>query len=119
MRRGHVRRSWAHLVTCGSCGTTTYAKDHLEVILEEARDWTARPKDIAGAIVALVDGEQSVPRLYDRIRKWESLGWVESSRRVDAEGDPRGPKLYRLGDVLDLARGQADAPTRPMRMTSA
>jgi hypothetical protein len=89
-------------VTCGGCGATTSARDHLEVILAEARDWVDRPKLIAGALVALLDGEQSVDRLYDRIRKWESLGWLESIRKLDEEGDETGPKRYRLGDVLDL-----------------
>lgn len=106
-------------LTCSACGTTTHASDHLPVVLDEAKDWTARPKDIAGALVALLDGETSVQRLYDRIRKWESLGWLASKRRVDAEGDPVGAKLYRLGDVHDLALGRGDAPTRRMRMTTA
>jgi ribosomal protein S27AE len=106
-------------VTCGRCGAMTHAADHLETILTEARDWVARPKDVAGALVALLDTEPSVPRLYDRIRKWESLGWVTGQRRLDSDGDPVGPKRYRLGDVLDLVLGHAEAPTRPVRMTSA
>lgn len=101
------------------CGATTHASDHLGTILAEASDWSARPKHIAEVLVALMDSEPSVPRLYDRIRKWESLGWLDSSRRTDAEGDPIGAKLYRLGDVYDLATGKADAPTRAERMTSA
>jgi hypothetical protein len=106
-------------VTCEVCGATTYARDHLSVVLNEARDWTARPKAVAEALVALMDGEPSVPRLYDRIRKWESFKWIKSTRRKDADGDPVGAKLYRLGDVYDLALGKGDAPTRAQRMTSA
>lgn len=90
-------------VTCKGCGATTYAQDHLETILSEARGWVARPLAIAEALVALLDGEPSVERLYDRIRKWNSLGWLRAIRRTDSEGDPVGPKRYRLGDVLDLA----------------
>ena len=106
-------------VTCGACGATTYARDHLEVVLEEAREWIARPKAIAATLVALMDTEPSVERLYGRIRKWESLGWLKAWRRRDSDGDPVGPKRYRLGDVFDLATGKADAPTRAMRMTGA
>ena len=107
--------SW---VTCGSCGTTTYARDHLEVILEEARWWRAGRKEIAGAVVALVDSEMSVPKLVDRIRKWDSWGWIISTRLLDADGDETGPKRYQMGAVLDLVWGVADAPTRP-KMRSA
>lgn len=89
-------------VTCGVCGTTTYARDHLEVILEESRGWVARPKRLAEAVVALVDGEMSVPRLHERIRKWEQREKLVADRQVDVEGDPTGPKRYRLGDVMDL-----------------
>ena len=99
-------------VTCGACGSTTYARDHLDVVLTEARGWVASPKELANVIVALVDNETSVPRLHDRIRKWQSLGWLESVRKLDPDGDPIGPKRYRLGDVLDLISGHADAPTR-------
>lgn len=106
-------------VTCSGCGATTYARDHLDTVLDEAADWTARPKAVAETLVALMDTEPSVPRLYDRIRKWESLGWLPATRRHDADGDPIGPKLYRLGDVFDLAVGRADAPTRAERMTTA
>src|SRR5690349_14366434 len=38
-------------VTCPSCGANTPARDHLEVILDEAADWTARPKALAEAMV--------------------------------------------------------------------
>lgn len=102
--------SW---VTCGSCGLTTYARDHLEVILDEARYWRAGRKQIAAAIVALVDTETSVPKLADRIRKWESWGWIISTRLLDADGDEVGSKRYQMGAVLDLVWGKADAPTRP------
>lgn len=106
-------------VTCRGCGATTYARDHLDAILDEARDWVARPKALAEAIVAMVDGEQSVEKLWGRIRKWESLGWIGAYRDTDRDGDVAGPKRYRLGDVLDLTLGTADAPTRPKRMTAS
>lgn len=106
-------------VTCGECGATTYARDHLDTIISEALGWVARPTRIAEAIVALVDTEPSVPRLHDRIRRWNSIGWLDSIRRVDADGDPIGPKFYRFGDVLDLVLGRVHETRGPMRMTPA
>lgn len=88
-------------VTCGGCGATTYARDHLDTILDEARVWVARPMRLAEAVVALVDTELSVPRLHKRISKWGERGRIESRRRRDADGDEIGPKMFQLGDVLD------------------
>ena len=105
-------------VVCGSCGTTTYARDHLEVILDEARYYRDGRKQIAGAIVALVDTEMSVPKLADRIRKWETWGWLMSTRLIDNDGREYGPKRYQMGPVLDLVFGVADAPTRPKRASA-
>lgn len=90
-------------VTCTACGSTTYAHDHLDIILEEARDWVARPMRLAEAIVAMVDTEQSVPRLHKRISKWGEREQIEVIREAD-----HLPKRYRLGEVLDVlfAEGQ-------------
>lgn len=101
-------------LTCGGCGATTFARDHLAAVLDEARGWTAPPKRIAEALVALLDAEDSVPRLHDRIRKWESLGLITSVRRLDADGDPVGPKRYQLGDVLD----RLDATPKPIQQVT-
>lgn len=89
-------------VTCGACGVTTYARDHLETILDEARGWEAPPMRIAEALVALLDTELSVPRLYERIKKSGQRGTIDTLRRTDAEGDEIGPKRHRLGEVLDM-----------------
>jgi hypothetical protein len=105
-------------VTCGGCGATTYARDHLEVVLDEARDWVARPKALAEAVVALVDSEVSAVKLNERIRRWSHLEWLQPIRPLDERGCPTGIKRYRFGDVLDLALGVADAPTRPKRVAS-
>ena len=94
-------------VTCRGCGTTTYARDHLDTILEEASDWVAPPKRLAEAIVAMVDGEQSVPRLLERIKKWAQRDKITAYRKTDEDGDETGPKRYRLGEVLDLVLGRA------------
>ena len=89
-------------VTCGGCGATTYARDHLDVILDEAREWVARPMRLAEAVVALVDTEMSVPRLHKRISKWGERGRIEATRGLDRDGDDVGPKRFRLGEVLDV-----------------
>lgn len=104
-------------VTCDGCGATTYARDHLPAVLEEARVWVAPPKAIASAIVALMDSEQSVIRLHDRIRQWEKRGRIEGIRRLDHDGDPTGPKRYSMGDVLDIL-GREGATRTGVRATA-
>ena len=112
-------------VTCGRCGAMTYARDHLDAILEEARDWIARPKVIAHAVVALVDTEESVPRLYDRIRKWAEKGdvkairateigpvWSEEERAFVQGERPVGHPRYRFGDILDRVLARHDTRTQ-------
>lgn len=102
-------------VTCGGCGTTTHVQAHIEIVLAEAREWVARPKALAEAVVALVDTEPSVPRMYDRIRRWakdEALepirrtvrgyAWDADARRFVVTDEQAGPARYRLGDVLAL-----------------
>jgi len=98
-------------VTCERCGATTYARDHLDTILDEARDWIAPPMRLAEAMVALVDTEMSVPRLHKRIAKWGDREHIDVVRRLDRDGDPIGPKRYRLGQVLD--RLLSEGATRP------
>jgi len=83
-------------VTCGACGATTYARDHLDTILDEARGWVARPMRLAEAAVALLDTELSVPRLHKRISKWGERGQLDVVRDHDY-----APKRYRFGEVLD------------------
>ena len=102
-------------VTCAGWGATTYARDHLDRIIEEASDWVARPKALAEAVVALVDTEQSVPRLHERIKKWGQRDRITSIRRTErghvwllaeeryAVVDQEvGYARYRLGEVFGL-----------------
>lgn len=96
-------------VTCRTCGATTHVAEHLDLVLNEARTWVARPKHLAEAIVAMVDTEPSVSKLHDRIRQWEARGHLTAVRRLDIKGRPIGAKRYRLGDILDLVH---DTPTR-------
>lgn len=97
-------------VTCSTCGATTYVHDRLPIILAEARPWVARPRQIAEAIVALIDSETDSRKMYDRIRQWASRGVLIP---VDSWGydpllgyardyDGSTARRYRLGDVLDL-----------------
>ena len=97
-------------VKCPGCGATTYARDHLDVVIREASEWVATPKRLAEALVALVDSELSVERLRDRISKWGKRGHLEAVRGLDADGDSVGPIRYRLGDVF--ARVASEGPTR-------
>ena len=98
-------------VSCGGCGAITHAPDHLETILDEARGWVAHPRRLAEAVVALVDSELSVPRLYDRIRKWSERERLIVHRYLDVDGDEVGPKRYRLGEVLDVLRSEGQTRT--------
>lgn len=115
-------------VTCGGCGATTYARDHLEVVLTEARNWLAPPKRIAEALVALLDTEASVPKLYTRIRQWAHQGDFEPVRRLhrDYEWDDVEERIvitdqavgfarYRFGDVFDRATRREPAKTKAVR----
>ena len=106
-------------LTCQGCGTSSHASDHIDTILEEASDWVAPPMRLAEALVSLIATEQSVPRLHKRISKWGETRKrkrkvdgeeveivtppkIAAVRRTDSEGDPIGPKRFRLGDVLEL-----------------
>lgn len=119
-------------LTCPRCGATTHASAHVDVILDEARDWIATPMRLAEAVVVLIDAEPSIERLHKRISKWgetrkrtvvragEEITIVtppkiQSTRRLDDDGDPVGPKRYRLGDVLD--RLKVEGPTRLVERT--
>jgi hypothetical protein len=103
-------------VTCGGCGTTTYARDHLEVIVSEAHGWVAPPRRLAEALVALVDGELSVDRLHKRIAKWGEREQIDTVRKADQDGDPIGPKRHRFGDVLGIL--YSEGATRLDKLTS-
>ena len=113
-------------VTCPACGDTTAARDHLEVIRTEAAGWVAPPKRLAEAIVALIDTEQSVPNLYDRIRQWATRErivpvvqmargyvWDEATGKMVVGDVQVGRARYRLGDVLEVLYN--DSTTRRTR----
>lgn len=107
-----------HTVDTG-CGATTYARDHLDVVLNESRGWVAGPMRLAEALVVLLDTETSPPRLHKRISKWGERGQLEIIRRLDEDGDEVGPKRYRLGDVLDLLQREGQTRTSDVVPESA
>lgn len=111
-------------LTCRGCGATTFARDHVDIVLEEARDWIAQPMRLAEAIVKLVDTEQSVSRLHKRISKWGERKQIQPIRKsrpdyvYDLEASATvlrdveyGPKRYRLGDVLDRLTSEGETRT--------
>ena len=115
------------------CGVTTAARDHLPIILNEARVWTARPSALAAALVALVDTEQSVPRLARRISKWGERGKITPVRfrtrdyMLDFETErimvvevEAGYARYRFGEVFDrlMTAGPTRLETTTERMCS-
>lgn len=111
-------------IVCGACGDTTAARDHIETILTEAAGWVGTPKRLAEAVVALVDTEQSVPRLYTRIRQWAFVGelepvqrmgrgyvWDDDTERMVVGTVKVGTARYRMGDVLQIVL----RPTRSLK----
>lgn len=103
-------------VTCANvtCARTTVASAHIDTILEEARGWVARPKALAEAVVALVDTELSIPKVYTRIRQWAFADQITSVYRTErgyaydvdlgrmvVVDEQVGQARYRLGEVLD------------------
>jgi hypothetical protein len=103
-------------VTCEACGATTYARDHLDNVLDEASEWVAPPMRLAEALVALLDSELSVPRLHKRIVKWGDREHVDVVRRLDRDGDPIGPKRYRLGQVLGRLLSEGATRAEPVEV---
>ena len=116
------------------CGMTTHVATHLEVVLEEARGWVARPKALAEAAVALIDTEPSVPKLYARIRQWAAgdrltpvlatkrdYAWDADEERFVVATVTTGHARYRFGEVLNLvlAEGSGHARDEDGRFTAA
>jgi hypothetical protein len=75
-------------VTCPSCGSNTPARDHLEAVLDEARDWIARPKPLAEALVALAVADAAVK------------GRDVSGRAMSEDGLDREQGTYELERAL-------------------
>lgn len=81
-------------VQCPACDTVHVIADRHHELLEAAQDRLETAAVCARAVT--VWGE---PVRADRIRKWKQRG------RITVRGhDTSGAPLYRLGDVIDLAR---------------
>lgn len=95
---GHSRKSW---VRCPECGREWDAEMRRDKMIADARMEVAPVTAIARAVVGLVDTEQSVERLANRIDKWVSRGQLHDLgvRVLDGKKPQR---VYRIGDVFDL-----------------
>lgn len=87
-------------IRCPECGTTHNAGGRRDQMMAEARDEIAPVSVIAKVVVGLIDTEQSVERLTNRIDQWVSRGQLHDLGVRVLEGRPR--RVYRVGDVFDL-----------------
>lgn len=99
-------------IRCPECGTTHDAASRREAMMAEARDELAPVSVIARIVVGLVDTEQSVERLTNRIDQWVTRKQLHDLGVRVLDGRPR--RVYRVGDVFDLVqrnmpRSEADA----------
>lgn len=112
-------------VTCQGCGATSHVTTHLEVVLTEARGWVARPKALAEAVVALIDTELSVPKVYARIRQWAAADhltptlatkrdyeWSVEEERFVVATVTTGHARYHFGQVLDMVLAEGSGHAR-------
>lgn len=96
-------------IRCPECGTTHDAGARREHMIAEAREQVAPVAVIARAVVGLLDTEQSVQRLTNRIDKWVSRKQLRDLGVRVVEGRPR--RVYRIGDVFDLLSGERATPS--------
>jgi len=94
---GTAGSSW---ITCPECGRTWDAGLRREHLMREARDQLAPVTVIARAVVGLLDTEQSVQKLANRIDQWVRRGRLLDLGVRVIEGKPC--RVYRIGDVFDL-----------------
>lgn len=89
-------------IRCPECGTTHDAGQRRETMMAEARDQLAPVSVIARIVVGLVDTEQSVERLTNRIDQWVTRDLLHDLGVRVLDGRPR--RVYRVGDVFDLVQ---------------
>lgn len=87
-------------IRCPECGTTHNAGNRRDQMMLEARDEIAPVSVIAKVVVGLIDTEQSVERLTNRIDQWVSRKQLHDLGVRVLDGRPR--RVYRVGDVFDL-----------------
>lgn len=88
-------------IRCPECGATHDTGSRRDSMIREAREQVAPVAVIARAVVGLVDSEQSVQRLANRIDQWVSRGQLHDLGVRVLDGN-RPQRVYRLGDVFDL-----------------
>lgn len=83
-------------VRCPECGATWDVPERREWTIAQARDHVGTVREIARAVVGLIDTESSVERLAARIDQWVTRGRLHRQSFT--------AKTYRVGDVMDLIR---------------
>lgn len=90
-------RADAAMIACPVCGTQWDVAERRRWLLDLAEDVLAYPVMIAQALSNL--GTPVTPVMITR--------WVQAGRLIDHGRDGAGHRLYRLGDVIDLAHEHA------------
>lgn len=96
-------------VRCPDCGCTYDTEERRKVLLDEAEDREVTVRVLARLVTTLGDVDVSEARIENRINVWVSRGRLRSNGRRVVDGRPR--PVYRVGDVLDLLRDDAQAKT--------
>jgi len=88
-------RPGAATVQCRECDADYDVADQLQQMRDQVRDQLARPTRAAGLLAQL-----GIRAPESTIRRWAK------HNRILAHGtDPNGHKLYRIGDIIDIAIG--------------
>lgn len=95
-------RPTANVVTCRNCAESYVVSDRRKWLLEEAEDRLAYAALICRAVSIL--GEP--------VSQMQISRWVKRGRLIHRAHDKQKRKLYRVGDVLDLARGEISAQSK-------
>lgn len=82
------------VVECRPCGITHTLTERREALLGKVMDTLAPASDIARGLIDLGEAVS-----FEAIRKW-----AERERLIARGHDLRGRPLYRVGDVVELAR---------------
>jgi hypothetical protein len=96
-------RGGQQIITCPRCGAHYDVDERRTGLLQVAEDALMTAPEIARGLPAAYEVEVS----YATLRKW-----IERRRVVATGDDPQGRALYRVGDVLALAREHAARPER-------
>lgn len=87
-------------VRCPACGGRWSVEERRKQVIEKARDLLLPVADIARAAVALLEGEPSVERLTERLKKWVQRKQLDDYGVRVIDGRPQ--RVYQVGEVMDL-----------------